>query len=118
MAPLFVGLLLAGAALSSQDERAILRALCDGPVGQDAEGLACRSGEDRDTDLRWSTAIPGPFVSTDDEWLVSLALPCIGGCRGQTYVVRRRGRQWIRLAETETLVVGGCVVLRDAPDGL
>lgn len=120
MSALLVALLLSGPgpALAPQDQRAILKTLCDGQVAQDAEGLVCRSGEDRDADLRWSTAIRGRFISADDEWLVSLALPCIGGCRGVTHVVRRTGRVWTRLAETETLVDDSCLVLRGAPDGL
>lgn len=120
MNALLLAIVLSGSspALAAPDQRAILKALCEGQVAQDAEGLVCRVGEDRDADLRWSTAIPGRFVAADDEWLVSLALPCIGGCRGQTYVVRKSGRKWTKLVEAETLVDGACVVLRGAPDGL
>jgi hypothetical protein len=110
------------ASLPAADRDALMRLLCDTPLRRDGAGWVCgadNDAEDADprTERRWHASRRGRFVAHDDEWLVSLAGPCIGGCPGESYVVRTVGGRWRVLREAALRVDDACLQVR-GPDGL
>lgn len=119
------GTLQAGeAALSAKDQADIMEFLCEGTLSKDRDGLVCKleKGEgdefNRFTELRWSAALQGRWRERDQEWLVSLSGMCISGCPKMSYVLTRKDGRWVKEAESEGGISGGCIRIQGFTDGL
>jgi hypothetical protein len=112
--------------LSAHQKKEIMRFLCPWELHRGWEGWIC---QDPDADptpspipnlsvLHWVTAKTGKFVSQEGELLVSLGSPCVQGCWGKIYVIKKQGKTWEKLGEGEGYVDDRCVVIQGMADGL
>ena len=105
-------------ALSSADEAAIMRLLCEGKLTRDGRGWVCTDDAASDGNepwqQRWQSAWRGRFVERPDEWIVTLYRTCPwASCPFDSSVVRKAGGKWIkvRALEIEEAIGHECLLL-------